>query len=185
MQTRSMERRAGRALRIQSRVKAGGCRGALSSTIRTDIKGKKKRKEARPASSLPNQHKEQLLPRTPQTPSQAPGPLWQPTAPTPDTPPPPPLLWGASPSSHTGPPSSAQTGTKYLSPQGLCTGCCSCLDPFLPSPSVVPSWSVSRSREGLSALGGHIPLPQHPLPLQTPTRVVIPSLFVLASVCLV
>ena len=47
-----------------------------------------------------------------------------------------------------------------------------------------PSGMFTGLREGTPALGGHIPLPQHPLPLpQTLMRFVIPSLFVLVSVC--
>lgn len=81
---------------------------------------------------------------------------------------------------------------KSFSPQGLCTGCCFCLDPILPSAFCFsflttllhPSDLFTGLREGLPALGGHIPTPQRPLPLlQTFVRFVIPSLFVVASVC--
>lgn len=151
---------------------AGGVqRGPLAALSGWTSEGKKKRKEARSASQTGTRNSPSL-----------PGPASNPFAGSrPCLTAPLPLLpccrspQGASPSSYNG--YSAQTGplcsdgAKHLSPQGLCTGCCSCLDPFLPSPLCCPFLttlhfssfrSVSRSREGLSALQRHIPLPQHP-----------------------
>ena len=152
-----------------------------------DIGGKEGKKGGK--TSLPNQQEERLLPpRTSLKPLRRLQVL-------PDAPPPPPPCrsspQGAPASSHAGPPSCAPTGATHLSPQGLCTAAALVWTPSSPHPSGVPFQpyfasfrTVCRPRERLSALGGHIPVPQHPLPLlQTPIRSVIPSSFVLAPVC--
>lgn len=111
--------------------------------------GKRERREVRSASQTSTRNSSSFL-------GPASDPFDCPTAPSPTLR----LPSCALPSSHVGPPSSAQTGAKHFSPQGLCTGCCCRLDPFLPSPrcwacltTPHPSGLFTGLRGSLPALG--------------------------------